>query len=59
MKKFIIILSIFLFVFWGSICFSGDFGTSQRIGGTTFHNSNGMSGTSQRIGGMTFHNFND
>jgi hypothetical protein len=38
MKKLIIIFSIFLFAISGTVCFAGDYGTSQRMGGTTFHN---------------------
>ncbi len=60
MKKLIIIFSIFLFAISGTVCFAGDYGTSQRIGGTTFHNfDDGTTGTSQRMGGTTFHNFSD
>jgi len=59
MKKLFAMISIFLLVLWGSVCFSGDYGTSQNIGGTTFHNFGGTSGTSQNIGGTTFHNFSD
>ena len=35
------------------------YGTSNTIGGYTYHNfNNGLSGTSNTIGGYTYHNFN-
>ena len=34
-------------------------GTSNNIGGTTFHNFDNVSGTSNQIGNTTFHNFSD
>lgn len=45
----------------GTICLADDFwfGTSSRMGGTTFHNFGGTFGTSSRTGGTTFHNYSD